>query len=171
MDYSALVRNTGNVANLSTPLGLLVAAAGGARLRRARGLVVAENVSLPGISASAMTIGSVVLVPERTLEDATARIPGLLQHEDHHAHQWAYCLGLPFIPLYVAAMGWSWLRSGDRSTANHFEVQAGLALGGYRVRDRRSVRDGMRALGTKLSAAAFRRSAQPGAASGAGEAS
>lgn len=170
MHYATLVRNTGNVANLSTPLGLLVAAAGTARLRRERGLIVAENVSLPGIRASAMTIGSVVLVPGRTLEEATARIPGLLRHEDHHAHQWSYCLGLPFIPLYVAAMGWSWLRAGDRSSANCFEVQAGLALGGYPVRDRRPLREGMRALGARISAAASRRSARPGAGHAAGEA-
>ena len=167
MDYVRVARNTGNVANLSTPLGLLVAVAGGARLRSMDGLIVAENVSLPGISASAMTIGSVVLVPRRTLEEATARIPGLLLHEDQHAHQWAYCLGLPFIPLYLAAMGWSWLRSGDRWTANCFEVQAGLARGGYTTGDTRPVRDGLYALHHKVSAAAARRSVRPAAGNAA----
>lgn len=167
MDRIACARNAGNVANLSTPLGLVVAVAGRSRLRWVNGLVVAENASLPGISASAMTIGSVVLIPGRTLAQARARTPGLLDHEDQHAHQWAYCLGLPFIPLYLAAMGWSWLRSGDRATANHFEVQAGLTLGGYAVGDTRRLRDGFRALRGVVSAAAARRSGPPGAGYGA----
>ncbi len=131
MGSNAIVRNVGNVANLSTPLGLAVAVAGRARIRIVQGLFVAEKTSLPGIRASAMTIGSVVLIPGRTLEQASEAIPGLLEHEDHHAHQWAYCMGLPFVPLYLAAMGWSWLRTGDRAAANPFEMQAGLALGGY----------------------------------------
>ncbi len=167
MDYIRLVRDTGNVANMSTPLGLLVACVGRSRLRLVDGLIVAENVSLPGISASAMTVGSVVLVPGQTLEHVRARIPGLLEHEDQHAHQWAYCLGLPFIPLYLAAMAWSWLRTGDRSTANPFEVQAGLGLGGYVARDTRPISDGFRVLGAMVSAAVARRSVPPGAGSAA----
>lgn len=163
MDSNDVVRNIGNVANLSTPLGLLVAWAGHGRMRCDDGLVVAERVRLPGISASAMTIGSVVLFPGRSLQQATARIPGLLEHENHHAHQWAYCCGLPFIPLYLAAAGWSWLRSGDRATANPFEVQADLRLGGYPVRRTRPVWAGLRALGGVLSVAAARRSGRPDA--------
>ncbi|MDO5736252.1 MAG: hypothetical protein Q4P15_07230 [Propionibacteriaceae bacterium] len=161
------MRNVGNIANLSTPLGIIVALAGGARLRMVNGLVVAECAVLPGISASAMTIGSVVLIRGRTLEEATRRIPGLLEHEGHHAHQWAYCFGLPFIPLYMAATGWSWLRSADRAAANLFEVQAGLALGGYTARDKRPLRAGGRALRSLVSAAVARRSGPPGAACGA----
>lgn len=146
MTLNQSLRNIGNVVNLSTPLGIAVAVLSGARLRRINGLVVADGARLPFIPASALTVGSVVIVPRKSLEDVTSRIPGLLEHEDHHAHQWAYCLGLPFIPLYFASTGWSWLRTGDRSTCNHFEVQAGLDLGGYACGTKRPVRDGVRAL-------------------------
>ncbi len=168
VEYNTVLRNAGNLANLSTPLGLLVARTGGGRFRIVDGLVVAEDVTLPRtISASALTIGSVVLIPGRTLEQASARVPGVLQHENHHAHQWAYCLGLPFIPLYLLAMGWSWLRSGDRAAANLFEVQAGLRLGGYVTRSKRPLGLGVRSLVTEVSAAVARRSGPPDAGSAA----
>ncbi len=138
MHVERTLRNVGNVANLSTPLGLAAATLGGARLRMVDGLIVADQARLPFLRASAITIGSVVLIPRRPLDDVRARIPGLLQHEEHHAYQWAYCLGLPFIPLYMAATAWSWLCTGDRATANHFEFEAGLELGGYEVGPRRS---------------------------------
>lgn len=133
-----LVRNIGNVANLSTPLGLLVALAARGRLRRIDGLIVAERAHLGPLPAGAVTIGSVVVIPTLTLEELQRRVPGTMEHEDAHAWQWAYCLGLPFIPLYMAAMGWSWLRTRDRASANVFEIQAGLELGGYRRRQTRS---------------------------------
>lgn len=142
MGSSVLLRNIANVANLSTPLGVLVALATGSRLRVTDGLLVAERSRLR-LPAAALTIGSVVVVPRRTLAEAVGRIPGLLEHEGRHAWQYAYCLGLPFIPAYFLAMGWSWLRSGDRATANHFEVQAGLELGGYRRGTLRSARTGV----------------------------
>lgn len=149
MGSSVLVRNVANVANLSSPLGVIVALATRSRLRRAEGLLVAERarVRLP---ATALTIGSVVIVPRRTLAEALDRIPGLLEHEDQHAWQYAYCLGLPFIPAYFVATAWSWLRSGDRATANHFEVQAGLELGGYRTGKLRRVRTGLVDLRARL---------------------
>lgn len=131
MTAGVVVRNVGNVFNLSTPLGLLLALAGRGRLRMRHGLIVADRAALPLVTASALTVGSVVLVPHRTLEEASAQIPGLLQHESEHAWQYAYCLGLPFLPLYLLATAWSWLRARDRASANFFEVQAGLALGGY----------------------------------------
>lgn len=149
MGSSRLMRNVANVANLSTPLGLLVALATRSRLRRVDGLLVAEGARLR-LPATALTIGSVVLVPKRTLAEALERIPGLLEHEDQHAWQYAYCLGLPFVPAYFVAAGWSWLRSGDRATANHFEVQAGLELGGYRVGRLRTVRKGLVDLRARL---------------------
>ena len=169
MHVERTLRNVGNVANLSTPLGLVAAVLGGARFRVIDGLVVADQARLPFIRAAAMTIGSVVLVPRRSLEDARARIPGLLDHEDQHAYQWAYCLGLPFIPAYMAATGWSLLCAGDRATANHFERQAGLGLGGYVAGTRRSPAVGVRALGLFLSGAVARRSEQPGAANAVDE--
>lgn len=131
MVLSKALRNVANVANLSTPLGLVLGALGRGAPRRHGNLLVFERVRLPLLSASAMTVGDVVLVLGRTLEDAQGRIPRLLEHEEEHAWQWTYCLGLPFIPLYAAAMGFSTLRRGDRASGNFFERQAGLASGGY----------------------------------------
>ncbi len=161
------LRNVGNIANLSTPLGVVAAVLGSARFRMVEGLIVADEARLPLLRASAMTVGSVVLVPHRSLEEVQAQIPGLLEHEDHHAYQWAYCLGAPFIPAYLGATGWSWLCSGDRATANHFERQAGLDLGGYAKGTRRSPASGVRALGLLLNGAIAQRSVRPGAANAA----
>lgn len=131
MDQMRAVRNLANLVNLSTPLGLVLALAGRGRVRMVAGLWVADGLALPLGHASAMTVGSVVLVPRRRLDEALAVIPGLLEHEDAHAWQWSACFGLPFIPLYFAAAGWSMLKCGDRASANFFERQAGLDLGGY----------------------------------------
>lgn len=165
MRVTTVLRNAGNIANLSTPLGLVAAIGLRARLRRVNGLIVAENAALTKIPAMAITIGSVVLIPQRSLEEAQQVIPGMLQHEDHHAHQWAYCMGLPFIPLYFLATAWSWLRSGDRSSANHFEAQAGLTLGGYTEREKRPLHSGVKALRDVVSGAVARRIVRPGAVS------
>ena len=146
MDLLRAVRSVANLVNLSTPFGLALAVAGRGKLRRCGHLVVAEQVKLPLITASAMTVGCVVLVPNVTLAEAQRNIPTLLAHEDEHAWQWAYCLGLPFLPLYGAAMLWSMVRSGDRATANHVEVQAGLLTGGYQPGEKRPVREGLRLL-------------------------
>ena len=155
MGSGLLLRNVANVVNLSTPLGLVIALSARAKLRFIGGLVVAENARLPLLRATAMTVGSVVLVPGQTLEDAVERIPGLIEHESDHAFQYSYCLGLPFIPLYFIATAWSWLRSGDRASANHFEVQAGLDRGGYRRRETRPLAAGL---------ADLRRRIRPGSA-------
>ncbi len=124
-------RSVVNLVNLSTPLGLLVAAAGRARLRPgANGLVLGEGYRLPFPVAGAFTVGNVV-VTAGTFEQLQRRCPAVLKHEDRHAWQYAYCLGLPYLVAYTAAMGWSALRTGDRASANVFERQAGLAAGGY----------------------------------------
>ncbi|HMS36969.1 MAG TPA: hypothetical protein PKA93_07405 [Arachnia sp.] len=146
MNTSLILRNLANVVNLSTPLGIVLSLAGRGRLRLRDGLVVADHVRLPVTNAGAMTVGSVVLVFRQSLEQAEERTPNLLPHEDAHAWQWAYCLGLPFLPLYFAAAGWSILRTGDRASANHFERQAGLRAGGYRENAKRPVREGIRTL-------------------------
>ena len=143
MNVSLLLRNLANVANLSTPLGIALSIAGRGRLRLRDGLVVADHVRLPVTNAGAMTVGSVVLVFRQSLEQAEGRTPNLLPHEDAHAWQWAYCLGLPFLPLYLAASGWSLFRTGDRAAANHFERQAGLAAGGYREMPRLPFREAL----------------------------
>jgi len=71
-----------------------------------------------------------------TAEELVSR-PALLGHEERHCTQYAWCLGLPFIPLYLAAAGWSVLRTGNTGTANIFEMHAGLAAGGYPLTGRR----------------------------------
>ena len=125
------VRQVLNLVNLSTPLGLALALAGRSRLRRGPdGLVLARGYRLPVPPRPAFTVGNVVLL--RLDDDALARRPRLLVHEARHATQWAWCLGLPMLPLYLLAAGWSWLRTRDAATANVFERLAGLADGGYR---------------------------------------
>ncbi len=126
-----LLRQIGNVANMSTPVGLLVGAAGGARFRRGpRGLVLAERYRLRFPRAGAFTIGNVV-VTARTLEEMEVLVPGTTDHEDAHSWQYLALLGLPFLPLYGAACVWSWLRTGDWASGNIFERKAGLSSGGY----------------------------------------
>ena len=146
MDKARTIRNVANVLNLSTPLGLVLGLVGKGKARRVGHLVVFEDGKLPLINASAMTVGDVVLMPGRTVEQASRLIPDLMAHEDEHAWQYAYCLGLPFLPLYGLATAWSMLRTGDRASANHFEVQANLLKGGYRIRDKRPLREGFRTL-------------------------
>jgi hypothetical protein len=130
------VRQVFNVVNLSTLVGLLLGLAGRARFEKAKdGLVLARGWRLPA-HASAVTIGNVVLL--RLDDAALAARPTLLTHEARHASQYACCLGLPMLPLYVLAAAWSWLRCRDFSSYNVFEVRAGLSDGGYvDARDRR----------------------------------
>jgi hypothetical protein len=128
------VRQVVNVVNLSTPLGLLVALAGRARLSRGPdGLLLASRLRL-GVPAPAFTLGNVVLI--RLDDEALARRPGLLRHEARHATQYACCVGLVMLPLYGLAAVWSWLRCRDPASYNVFEVRAGLLDGGYRDRRR-----------------------------------
>lgn len=133
-DVSRRIRNVSNVVNLSTPLGLVLAAVGRGRLHldRDRRVAVADDVRLPLVTAGAMTVGDVVLVMRRTAAELEARNPRVMDHEEQHAWQWAYCFGLPFLPLYFAMMGWSTWRTGDRASFNFFEQQAGLEIGGYK---------------------------------------
>jgi hypothetical protein len=51
-------------------------------------------------------------------------------HEERHTWQYTVC-GTLFMPLYLVAMGWSWIRTGDRASRNVFERAAGLSDGGY----------------------------------------
>lgn len=123
-----------NVVNLSTPFGLALAALGRAQRRPGpRGLVLAEHYRPAFPIATAFTVGN-VLITGSDWDALHERNPDLLAHEERHSWQWMACLGLPFLPLYVAAMGWSVLRTGDRASGNPFEVDAGLERGGYRTR-------------------------------------
>lgn len=131
MTWATRVRHVANWVNLSTPLGLLVARAGRARVRRGpEALYLADRYRFGFPVADAFTIGDVVL-SKHDFEDLLVRGPMLLQHEQMHSRQWMWCLGMPFLPLYVAAMVWSWVRTGDRAARNVFECRAGLAQGGY----------------------------------------
>lgn len=79
------IRNAGNWINLSTPLGLAVAAAGGARLRRGpRGLWLADGYRWSFPKAGAFTIGNVVTTRYPDVEQLLQR-PGLLAHEESHS--------------------------------------------------------------------------------------
>ena len=129
------LRQVLNVLNLSTPLGLLLALAGRARIvRGADGILLAHGVRLPA-KAPAFTVGNVVLL--LLSEEALARRPRLLVHEARHSTQYACCIGPVMLLLYVGASAWSQLRCGDHSSYNVFEVRAGLADGGYIDRRRR----------------------------------
>lgn len=125
------VRSIANWLNLSTPLGLAVATCGGATLRPGpNGLRLAEGYRWTFPTGSAFTIGDVVIT-RTDFEHLRRWRPRLLEHEEVHARQWMACLGLPFIPLYVASMAWSMARTGDRAARCPFEVRAGLHNGGY----------------------------------------
>lgn len=124
------LRQAANVVNLSTPLGMLVALLGRARLARGPdGLVLARGYRLRVPPAPAFTLGNVVLL--RLDDGALARRPRLLAHESRHATQYAWCVGPVMLPLYGLAAGWSWLRCRDVATYNVFERHAGLGDGGY----------------------------------------
>ena len=125
------VRQVVNWLNLSTPIGLLLAVAGRARLSSGpNGLVLAKGFRMPA-KAPAFTVGNVVLI--RVRDEVLAARPTLLLHESRHATQYAFCLGPVMLPLYGVAAVWSWLRCRDFATCNVFEVRAGLVDGGYPV--------------------------------------
>jgi hypothetical protein len=145
----ARVRAIGNALNLSTLLGLLVAVAGRSRVRRGpEALLIAEDYRLPLPRAGAFTIGGVVVVPGTQLATVEERAPGTLGHEARHSWQYFWFLGLPFLPLYAAAAGWSWLRTGDPWSRNWFERNAGLVPGGYL--EHQADNTGLRRLGRAL---------------------
>lgn len=137
-------RRVANLMNLSTPLGLVVARLGGCRAARGpRGLHLADGYRPRFPYAGAFTVGN-VLIARRRWQEVRRTEPSLLRHEEAHSGQWAL-LGPLFLPAYTVAMGWSWLRTGDRASANWFEVRAGLDLGGYHRRPVRSLRSGLAA--------------------------
>ena len=132
------LRAGANLLNGSTVAGLAIARAGRAEVTRGpRGLWYAERYALAFPIASAFTIGNVILTAG-TIDDLGPRV---VAHEERHTGQYAFC-GTAFMPSYVVAMGWSWLRTGDRAARNLFERAAGLADGGYqdvRIRPWRSI--------------------------------
>lgn len=129
----ARLRRVVNMVTLATPLGLALARASGARLEAGpHGLIVARGRPLAVLAprAPAVTVGDVILL--RADDDALVRNPMMLEHEARHAVQWACWLGpIGFVPAYLLASAWSWLRCRDFALRNAFEVRAGLAEGGY----------------------------------------
>ncbi|WP_314324782.1 hypothetical protein [Paenarthrobacter ilicis] len=119
-----------NIVNLSTPLGLAVAAAARTTVSKGpRGLLIAAGYHWRFPDAGAFTVGNVVIY--RAPHGVAGTSAVLLGHEERHSTQYAYCLGLPFLALYGLAALWSTFRSGNPGTSNFFERQAGLSAGGY----------------------------------------
>ena len=86
------------------------------RLRSEGGVIVAAHCPRWSFGRGGTTIGAVYLTCDN---DG----PEVLEHEAVHRAQWKR-YGLAYIPLYVAA--------GAVARFNRFEVEAGLAKGGYR---------------------------------------
>jgi hypothetical protein len=86
------------------------------RIRRAGRLVVCTRLPRWAFGRGGTTIGAVYLTHDKVS-------PGVLAHEDVHRRQWKR-YGLAFPLLYLAA--------GANPRTNRFEVEAGLARGGYR---------------------------------------
>lgn len=124
------LRQAANLLNGSTLAGVAVALLARAPLRRGpRGLLLASGYRWRLPHARAFVLGNVVLY--RGPASDLLSMPALLGHEEKHCTQYAWCLGLPFLPLYFVAAGWSVLRAGNPGTANFFERRAGLHAGGY----------------------------------------
>lgn len=124
------VRRLANFANGTTLLGLVLARAAGTALSNGpRGLIIASGYMWRLPFAGAFTLGNVIICRMRV--EQLLNKPALLGHEEKHCSQYAWCLGLPFLPLYFLAAGWSQFRTGNPASANFFERQAGLAAGGY----------------------------------------
>jgi len=133
------LRTALNWVNLSTPLGLVVAHLGGARLvPLGRGTYLATGYRYRFPVASAFTIGSVIASKHDPAYFAAR--PALLRHEDRHCTQYAAVLGVVMLPLYLVCVGVSWVLAGDHSSFNPFERLAGLADGNYPPPTRRGAR-------------------------------
>lgn len=136
------LRQVANLLNGSTVLGLLLARSARCGIRTGpRGLLIATGYRPRLPVAGAFAVGNVVLF--RGDAGQVRGNPVLLGHEERHCTQYAWCLGLPFLPLYFLAAGWSFLRTGSAGSGNIFERMAGLEAGGY-VDSRGSRRTGNR---------------------------
>ena len=130
-DWRHRVRMVVNWINLSTVLGLVVAKVGRSQITRGpQGLYLAEEYRFKFPIAGAFTIGNVIITA-RNFTWFEKMLPSGLVHEAKHSTQWAW-LGPLFLPLYIIAMGVSWVRTRDRASWNPFEILAGLEDGGYR---------------------------------------
>jgi hypothetical protein len=130
------LRQLVNDANGTTLCGLVVARVGDAALSRGPdGLIVGTGYRFSFPRGSAFTLGNVVISRRsrrRLLGDSQ-----LMLHEDRHSSQYAV-LGPAYLPLYLLAVAWSYLRTGDHWSRNLFERHAGLTDGHYVERPLRS---------------------------------
>jgi hypothetical protein len=126
-----LARTVLTAVNGTTGVGLLVALAGGARIRRGRhGVLIAEGYRRKVPPATCFTVGSVIMT-RRTAEWLLAEERAeLFGHESRHAGQYAV-LGPLFWPAYWTACGYSYATTGSWGARNLFERLAGLRAGGY----------------------------------------
>ena len=85
------------------------------RLRREGGLIVAPHLPKWAYGRGGTTVGAVYLTTDNIS-------PAILEHEAVHRAQWKR-YGLALLPLYIQA--------GQDARTNRFEVEAGLAKGGY----------------------------------------
>ncbi|MEV4289064.1 hypothetical protein AB0K40_26455 [Nonomuraea bangladeshensis] len=126
MERRYRVRRAANYVNLATPFGLLISVVGGATRRPGPdGLILAFGYRYRFPIAGAFTVGNVVLTRRDSLDER------LILHEGRHATQWAWCVGLPMLPLYLLAMLASVAVCGHQATYNVFERLADLEDGGY----------------------------------------
>ncbi|SDI79046.1 hypothetical protein [Nonomuraea jiangxiensis] len=126
MDRRFRFRRAANYLNLATPLGLLISVIGRAtRQSGPNGLILAVGYRYRFPIAGAFTVGNVVLTKWDRLDER------LLRHEGRHATQWAWCVGLPMLPLYLLAMLVSVALCGHQASYNLFERLADLDDGGY----------------------------------------
>jgi hypothetical protein len=117
--------------NGTTGAGLLIALAGGARIRRGRdGVLVAEGYRRRMPPATCFTVGSVIMCKRSAEWLLAEERSALFDHERHHRSQYAV-LGPLFWPAYWAACGWSYATTGSWGARNFFEKRAGLHAGGY----------------------------------------
>lgn len=86
------------------------------RIKAEGGVIVARKCPRWAFGRGGTTLGAVYLTHDNVS-------PNVLEHEAVHRAQWKK-YGLAFIPLYIAA--------GAPAHTNRFEVEAGLAKGGYR---------------------------------------
>ena len=126
-----VARTVLTAANGTTGVGLLLAVASGAKVRRGRnGVFIAEGYARKIPPATCFTVGSVILT--RRSADWLLHVDRseLFEHESRHAGQYAV-LGPLFWPAYWVACGYSYATTGSWGTRNLFERLAGLSAGGY----------------------------------------
>jgi hypothetical protein len=129
-----LARTVLTAVNGTTGVGLILALATCAKIRRGRhGVLIAEGYRPKIPPATCFTVGSVILT-RRTADWLLApEREHLFHHESRHAGQYAV-LGPLFWPAYWISCGYSYAITGSYGTRNAFEKHAGLVGGGYRDR-------------------------------------